>query len=463
MNKNKKLSTLSLIMINIIAIDNLRSIPFSGKLGLSLLSYYGLAAILFFIPTALVATELATAWPNKGGIYVWIKEALGEFGGFMAIWLQWVYNVIWYPTILTFVAANIASIIDPSLATNHIYTWIVITSLFWLCTFANYLGLNLSSSISTIGATVGTLLPMGIILLLAGIWLIDGNPIAFDIGTNWSTTFAPDFSNNTHLSFLIMIIFGLIGIEMSAVHADEVNNPKKSYPKAILYSSIIIFITLILTALAVATVVKANDLSVTMGVAQAFNIFFTKYNIGYITPYMITLIVIGSISSVATWIIGPTKGLLVASQDNCLPKWFSKTNAKQVPTNILIFQAIIFTLLSFCYIFVPNVNGIYEVLSILTTQIAVLAYIMMFASAVILRKKSPKNADHFRIPGGVLGLKAITYIGTFTCVLIIIAGFIPPPDIQMAYSSYIALMIAGLVVFIAPAYVMYKLAKKSTQ
>jgi glutamate:GABA antiporter len=463
MNTNKKLSTLAIVMINIIAIDNLRSIPFSSKLGLSLLSYYGIAAILFFIPTALVATELATAWPNKGGIYVWIKEALGEFGGFMAIWLQWIYNVIWYPTILTFVSANIASIVDPSLATNHIYTWLIITSLFWACTFVNYFGIRFSSSISTIGATIGTLLPMGIILLLAGMWLIDGNPIAFSIDTDFIKTLMPDFSNTTHLSFLIMIIFGLIGIEMSAVHADEVINPKKSYPKAVLYSSIIIFATSILTALAVSIVVKADDLSITMGVAQAFNIFFAKYHMSYLTPYIVALIIIGSISSVATWIIGPTKGLLVASEDNCLPKWFSKTNDKQVPTNILIFQAIIFTMLSFCYIFIPNVDGIYEVLSILTTQIAVLVYIMMFTSAVILRKKSPKNANHFRVPGGILGLKVTTYIGTFTCILLIMLGFIPPPDIHMAYGSYIALMIAGLIVFIAPACVMYKLAKNSAQ
>ena len=456
MNTNKKLSTLSIIMINIIAIDNLRSIPFSAKLGLGLLSYYGIAAIFFFIPTALVATELATAWPNKGGIYVWIKEALGEFGGFMAIWLQWIYNVIWYPTILTFIAANIASIIDQNLATNHIYTWIVITSLFWMCTFANYFGVKFSSSISTIGATIGTLLPMGVILFLAAMWLTDGSPIAFDTA---ALNFAPDFSNSSHLSFLIMIIFGLIGIEMSAVHADEVENPRKSYPRAILYSSIIIFVTLILTALAVATVVGADDLSVTMGVAQAFSTFFNKYNIGYVTPYMVTLIVIGSISSVATWIIGPTKGLLVASQDNCLPKWFSKTNDKQVPTNILMFQALIFTLLSFCYIFIPNVNGIYEVLSILTTQIAVVVYIMMFASAIILRKRSPKNADHFMVPGGKIGLKVVTSIGIITCFVIMLLGLIPPPDIQMTYSSYIALIITGLVIFIAPACIMYKMAR----
>ena len=101
----KKITTISLAMINIIAVANLRGIPFSAKMGISVISYYGLATILFFIPTALVTSELATAWPNKGGIYVWVKKAFGEFPGFITIWLQWIYNVVWYPTILTFVAA----------------------------------------------------------------------------------------------------------------------------------------------------------------------------------------------------------------------------------------------------------------------------------------------------------------------------------------------------------------------
>ena len=105
MNK-KTLSISSITMINIIAIANLRSVPFSAKLGASLISYYAIAAVCFFIPTAIVTAELATAWPNKGGIYVWVREAFGELSGFITIWLQWIYNVVWYPTILAFVAAN---------------------------------------------------------------------------------------------------------------------------------------------------------------------------------------------------------------------------------------------------------------------------------------------------------------------------------------------------------------------
>ena len=95
----KTLGAFGLAMINVIAVDSLRSLPFSAEYGFSLVFFYILAAITFFFPTALVAAELATGWPNKGGIYVWVREAFGERWGFLVIWLQWIYNVVWYPTI----------------------------------------------------------------------------------------------------------------------------------------------------------------------------------------------------------------------------------------------------------------------------------------------------------------------------------------------------------------------------
>ena len=447
-----KLSVLALVMINVIAVDNLRGIPFSAKLGLSLISYYALAALVFFIPTALVAAELATAWPNKGGIYVWVREAFGDFYGFITIWLQWIYNVVWYPTILTFVAANLATLIDPQLAHNNIYTWLVITILFWGCTIINYYGLELSSAVSTVGATIGTLLPMAIVTYLGISWLYHGHNSAMTL--SWSHLNI-DITNSHHLSIFCFIIFGLIGIEMSAVHADEVDNPKQAYPRAIWYSSWIIFISLISATLAVGLVVRAEDLSVTTGLIQAFSAFFAEYGLLNLLPYLTLCIIIGSLSSVVTWIIGPTKGLLIASYDNCLPAWFGKTNQAGIPTNILLLQAVVFSVLSFAYVFIPNVDGVYEVLSILTTQLALLVYILLFASAIVLRKRRQVDQDGFTIPGGKWGLYLTTIIGAIACVVIFFMGFIPPPDIHFSLTNYLWILITALIICIAPAYVLY--------
>src|ERR1700733_1673657 len=158
-SKKKVLSVFSLVMINVIAVDSLRTLPISAKLGLPLISYYLVAALTFFIPVALVAAELATAYPNTGGLYVWVREAFGRRGGFITICLQWIFNVVWYPTILAFIAATLSYLFAPQLANNKFYLLATALSLFWIFTLLNCFGMRLSSIVSVIGASMGTILP----------------------------------------------------------------------------------------------------------------------------------------------------------------------------------------------------------------------------------------------------------------------------------------------------------------
>src|SRR3989338_3260434 len=120
--KNTKiLSVFSLVMINVIAIDSIRTLPMSAEYGFSAVFYYLLAGLVFFIPTALVSAELATGWPETGGVYVWVREAFGKKYGFVTIWIQWFYNIFWYPTIMSLVAATVAYLFDPNLVNNRLY------------------------------------------------------------------------------------------------------------------------------------------------------------------------------------------------------------------------------------------------------------------------------------------------------------------------------------------------------
>src|SRR3989338_8443027 len=156
----KVLGIFALVMINVIAVDSLRSLPFSAVYGLSLISYYVLGSVFFFLPVAFVATELATGWPDKGGIYVWVREAFGDRWGFVVIWLQWVYNIVWYPTILSFMAGAFAYLIDAKLADSKLFMLTTVVIVFWGATIINLFGMRISSWVSTIGALVGTLIPM---------------------------------------------------------------------------------------------------------------------------------------------------------------------------------------------------------------------------------------------------------------------------------------------------------------
>lgn len=446
MNHSKKvLNVFSLVMINIIAVDSLRTLPISAKLGLSLISYYIVAAFAFFIPVALVAAELATAYPSTGGIYVWVREAFGRRAGFITIWLQWIYNVVWYPTMLAFISATLAYLIAPELGNNKFFLLGTGLSLFWFFTILNCFGMKLSSLVSIVGATIGTIVPMFVIITLAIVWMFQGRPVAVNYPSSW----LPDFSSLGNISLFSAVLFGLIGMEMSAVHAEEVKNPQRDYPKALFYSTILIISTLAMGSLAIVIVVPNDSLSVVSGLIDAYHVFFNSYHMPWMTSVIAVLIILGGLSGVSAWIIGPTKGLLVSARDGSLPARFSRVNKYGAPVTILFTQAIIFSVLCTIFIFLDSINAAYWMLSDLSAQMALLVYIIMFASAIKLRYSSPDHPRGYTIPGGNIVMWIVSGTGIVCCILAMIVGFIPPSQIPVG-NVYIfeAFLLGGLVLFV---------------
>lgn len=441
----KVLSVFSLVMINVIAVDSLRTLPITAKLGLSLVSYYLFAAIVFFIPVALVAAELATAYPNTGGIYVWVREAFDHRIAFLTIWMQWIYNVIWYPTMMAFIAATLSYLFAPELANNKYYLLLMVIGLFWIFTVLNCFGMKVSSLVSTIGALLGTLLPMIGIISLGIFWIINGRPIEIADTRAW----LPDFSALGNLSLFSAVLFGLLGMEMSAVHAEEVKNPQRDYPRALFFSTIIIFSTLMFGSLSILFVVPDKELSVVSGLIDAYAIFFNEYHMPWMTSLTAICIVIGGLSGVSAWIIGPTKGLLVAARDGILPRPFAKVNRHEAPVPILIGQAVIFTIISCVLVTFESINAAYWMLSDLCAQLALLVYVFMFAAAIKLRYSKPDQRGSYRIPGGKVGIWVVAGLGCFCCICTILIGFIPPSQIPINHVMlFEGFLIGGFILFV---------------
>lgn len=440
----KVLSIFSLVMINVIAVDSLRTLPMSAKLGLPLLFYYSIAAFVFFIPIALVAAELATAYPNTGGLYVWVREAFGRRAGFITIWLQWIYNVVWYPTILAFIASTFSYVFSPELANNKFYLLTTSLILFWTFTLLNCFGMRISSLVSTLGAILGTILPMLGISVLGVLWLLQKKAMAVDLSSSW----IPDFSSFSNLSLFSAILFGLIGMEMSAVHAEEVKHPQKDYPRAILYSTIIIFSTLVLGSLAIVIVVPNQELSVVSGLLDAYAIFFNAYHLHWMTMLTAVFIILGGISCVSAWIIGPTKGLLIAAKDGSLPSLFTKINRYGAPVSLLITQALIFTILSSVFILSESINAAYWLLSDLSAQMALMVYVFMFAAAIKLRYSQPNTPRAYRVPGNNFVMWVVAGLGMLCCLSAMAIGFVPPAQIPIDNVYFFEIfLIGGLFIF----------------
>lgn len=179
---SEKISVLALVLLITGAIDSIRNLPATALFGSSLIFFFSFSAIVFLIPVALVSAELSSTWSEEeGGVFSWVKHAFGETLAFFTIWLQWINTMVWYPTILSFIAGTLAYLVNPALAQNKYYLIAVILTVFWSLTLLGLSGLKASARFASFCAIFGMIIPMAFIILLAIIWLIKGQPIAVDL------------------------------------------------------------------------------------------------------------------------------------------------------------------------------------------------------------------------------------------------------------------------------------------
>jgi len=453
----KVLGVFSLAMINVAAIVSLRNLPLMAEYGLAAVFFYAVAGIAFFIPIALVAAEFATTFPGQGGIYLWVKKAFGEQLGFLTVWLEWVLNAVWLPTILSFVAATVAYIFMPTLAENKLFAVGVMLVALWLTTFANFFGMKASGIISSVGSLLGTVIPGALIILLGIIY--------FGIGGHSQISFAPSnlipSFEIANLVFFAGVILGFAGIEMAAFHASEARNPQKDYPKAIFLSVAMILALFMLGSLAIAIVVPHNQISLVAGLMQAFQAFFDSFGIGWLVPIIAALTGLGALAQISTWLIGPSKGLLATAEDGGLPSYFQKCNKAGIPVRILVFQGMIGTAFALVFLLLPSVSSSYWILTDLAAQITVIMYILIFVSAIKLRYSMPSIDRPFKVPGGNIGMWIIAGLGVLACVFTLILGFVPPSNIETGNLLFYELfLICGILLLAAPPFIFYHLSKK---
>lgn len=449
-SKKHALSIFSLTMITVGSVDSIRNLPATALFGSQLIAFFILGAFCFLVPTALVSAELASGWPKQGGIYVWVKEAFGRKMGFLAIWLQWIENVIWYPTILSFVAGSIGYLIDPHLAQNPYFLWTVITVSFWAATLVNLYGMRSSAWFSNVCALTGLILPMALIIGLGIAWIYSDHPIAIQFD---KASIMPHWGDSSMWVSLTAIMMSFCGIEIATVHANDVAEPQRAFPKALILSVMIILSTLILGSLSIAVVLPHDEINLVAGIMQAFHAFLAQYNLVYCMPLAALMLVLGGFGGVSNWIIAPTKGLMVAAHEGNLPAFFQRENRHGAPVVLLVGQAVIVTFLAALFLFMPSVNGSYWFLTALAAQLYMLMYFIMFMAVIKLRKTAPNQPRPFKIPGGMPGLLIVSGVGILGVLMTLVVSFLPPEGINVgSILNYEAALLGGLILMCLPPF-----------
>ncbi len=452
-----KLGVTTLALMTVAAVVSLRGLPMMAAEGLSMLFYIIFCTVLFLLPASLVSAELGGAFADtQGGVYAWIKEAFGSRWGFVAIWLQWIQNVVWYPTVLAFAAGAVAYLfLTPGLASIGWYNTVVILGVYWAATLMTLQGADFAARMTKWFMLLGTVLPGVLAIVLAAVWVLQGNDVAFLGGGGVAkelahARFFPHITGLSSLAFLAGIILLFAGVEVQSVHANDLENPSKGYPKSMFLAMIIIFVLFTLGALAVATVVPANEISLTAGIMQAFENLLGKFGLGWLTPIVGLLVAFGAIGGVMAWIGGPSRGLLQTAQEGEIPPILARTNKHGVQVAILIVQGVIVTALAMIYLIFKNVSVAFFVLSAMTATLYLVMYMMMYAAAIRLRQTRPDMPRSYKIPGGTVGMWFVAGIGFLAVLFAFIVGFFPPSQLPIGSpATYVSLVGGGLIFFIA--------------
>lgn len=465
MAKSKNITTTQLALMTAAAVISLRGLPMMAQEELTMFFYIFFATFLFLIPAALVGAELGSAYADRGGgVYTWVKEAFNSKMGFTAIFLQWIQNVVWYPTVLGFAAASIAYLIGmPQLAQNGLFVGLFSIAMYWCATLVTLRGTSAISGITSKGFLIGTVLPGIVVIVMAIVWMATGNPIAIsDIPASVSQVVNVDALQHVHprvfphisgmsdIAFLAGILLLFAGVEVHAVHAPELKTPQKQFPRAMFLAALISFSLFTLGALAVAIITPYEQINLQSGLFTTYQIVFDRYGVGWLSNVMGLLVAFGALAGVMSWISGPSRGLLWTAKEGVLPCFLQKTNRNGVQVNILIIQGCIVMLLSSFYIFMNDVSVAFFLLSALTIGLYLIMYMMMYASGIRLRYTQPDLKRTYRIPGGRAGMWGVAGIGFLAVLFAFVVTFFPPSQLPVGSpATYTWLVVIGTVVFLA--------------
>lgn len=468
----KTLSVMSVgLMTAAAVVTSLRGLPLLAKEEMTMFVYLAFTVIFYLIPASLVSAELGGAFANKeGGMYTWVKEAFGPRWGFLAIWLQWIQNVVWYPVALTFGAAAIAYMVkQPGLASNSVYVGIFCIVFYWVATWIILQGVEVFAKIANWGFLIGTILPGLVLLGLLAYWMGTGHALAWNhisestLVENGQARFWPEIHGFGTIAFLAGIVLLFAGVEVQAVHVMEMRNPSRGYPAAIGLGALVSVLIFALGALPIAAILPYEKISLQSAVFDTFDAVISDiWHMGWLVSVLSMLVAIGAVSGVLAWLGSPSKGLLETAKEGELPPILQAKNKNGMPTHILLIQGLIVTVISCFYFVIPDVSVVFFLISAMTIALYLIAYMLMYAAAIKLRYSAPTLVRPFAVPGGTFGMWLTAGIGLVGVIFSFIVSFVPPDQLPVGSPGlYFGLVVLGTVLFAAIPLVIHHMRKSN--
>jgi glutamate:GABA antiporter len=416
------------LLFNIVTVLGPRWVAAAAHNGPSSVSLWVLAALLFFVPSALVINELSSRFPVEGGLYVWAKEAFGDFHGFVAGWTYWIYTIFYFPGLLLASAAMSAYVIGPrggALSQDRTFLLWVSIALLVVAVALNIIGLNIGKWLQNVGG-VATYAPLTMLVVVALlVWMRHGSVTHL----TWANI-QPHWSWDT-VNFWSQIAFAFTGLELVSAMSEEVRDPQRTLPRAVFGSGVLIAAMYMVGTIAVMSLVAPADVSPTSGVFHAVTTGSTILGVAFVGIIAAVLVSFGNAGGVGSTVAGIARVPFIVGIDRYLPEAFGKIHPKwRTPYISILVQAVA----SAAVLLVSQINettrGAYQVLIDITIIIYFIPFLYMFAAVIKLAKRSDRsqNKRAVLIPGGKLGVWLIAGLGFLVVVGCMLVSAVPPGD-----------------------------------
>lgn len=455
----KQLTLLGFFAITASMVMAVYEYPTFATSGFTLIFFLFLGGLLWFIPVGLCAAEMATVngW-EEGGVFTWVSKTLGERWGFAAISFGYLQIAIGFIPMLYFVLGALSYILNwPALNEDPLIKTIVGLIILWGLAFTQLGGTKNTARIAKMGFFAGILLPAAILVILAIFYLHSGASVAIEFN---ASTFFPNFTKLGTLVVFVAFILSYMGVEASATHVNEMKNPGRDYPLAILLLMIAAIVLSSIGGLAIAMVIPHEKINLSAGVMQTFSLLINHFGTGHewAVRVIAALLLLGVLAEIAAWIVGPSRGMLVTAQQGILPARFARMNKNGVPVALVISQLAI---TSIALVVLTNTGGgnnmSFLIALALTVVIYLCSYFLLFLGYIHMVRKQPNNKRTFNIPGGKGVKLAVAVVGLLTSVVAFVVSFFPPTGLPGgdANEVYTGLLVVCFLVVLAIPFIIY--------
>jgi amino acid transporter len=436
---------------------SLRWIASAAAVGPSSIVIWLGAWLFFYVPLAFSVMELSSRYPNEGGLYVWSRRAFGDFGGFICAWVYWTSYFPYLPAVLYFAAGNALYIRQQAwghLANSPSYYISFSVVALALATLFNLLGLSVGRWLHNVGA-FGMWVPVGIIFVMGVlVWTRFGSATVFNFHT-----IIPSANFKT-VSLWAIFIFAFGGSETASFMGDEIKDPKRTLPFALLASGLTVALCYILGTISVLVALPVGEVSSLQGLMQAVSKAALRIGLESLIPFAAILITISNVGAMSAFLAATARLPFVAGSGNFLPKFFGALHPRwRTPWFALLLQAGIGVIFLFLGQFGSSVSNAYGILVSMGVITYFIPYLFLFASLWKLQSE-PTDKTVIRIPCGVVGAKFISAIGICTSLFAIVLSLFPGPNEPNQVLPLLKVLVPVLLLIVMGALI-YKSGQKA--